>query len=277
MVVTGNRGFVGSAVAAGLAGAGHEVTGYDLVDGQDLLELDRLNACCRGHDAVVHLAALAHDTAGTPEQILTTNVIGTWHVLRAAEEHGLDRVVFVSSAQALGVAEGESPPDYLPIDDRHPTRASRPYGLSKRAGEELCRAFTERTGTPTICLRPFAVWGPEQYHGIWEARRQRPEFEWEPFWEFGAFIDIRDFVEAVRLALMCPDPGHVRLLLCSADISASAPSREMARRLMEDIEWRGGSAYESEPYKALVDTHLARETLGWEPVHSWANWVGKTR
>ena len=219
MVVTGNRGFVGSAVAAGLAGAGHEVTGYDLVDAQDLLELDRLKTCCQGHDAVVHLAALAHDTAGTPEQIITTNVIGTWHVLRAAEEHGLDRVVFVSSAQVLGVAEGESPPDYLPIDDRHPTRASRPYGLSKRAGEELCRALTERTGTPTICLRPFAVWGPEQYHGI----------------------------------------------------------RETARRVMGDVEWRGGSAYESEPYKALVDTRVARETLGWEPVHSWANWVAKTR
>ncbi len=79
------------------------------------------------------------------------------------------------------------------------------------------------------------------------------------------------------IAILLEHPGHVRLLLCSADISASAPSREMARRLMEDIEWRGGSAYESEPYKALVDTHLARETLGWEPVHSWANWVGKTR
>ena len=47
-----------------------------------------------------------------------------------------------SSAQVFGFAEGEGVPEYLPVDDDHPLRASRPYGLSKRLGEEMCAAWT---------------------------------------------------------------------------------------------------------------------------------------
>jgi UDP-glucose 4-epimerase len=55
----------------------------------------------------VHLAALAHDSAGSPEQIMAVNVLGTWHVLLAAEAAGAGRVVSFSSAQVFGIAEGE--------------------------------------------------------------------------------------------------------------------------------------------------------------------------
>ena len=74
---------------------------------------------------------LAHDTAGSPEQIMAVNVLGTWHVLLAAEAAGMSRVIHFSSAQVFGIAEGERLPDYFPVDDAHPRRATRPYGLSK--------------------------------------------------------------------------------------------------------------------------------------------------
>ena len=53
----------------------------------------------RGSDAAVHAGALAHDSAGSPTDIVATNLLGTWHVLVAAETYGLSRVVCFSSAQ----------------------------------------------------------------------------------------------------------------------------------------------------------------------------------
>lgn len=57
-----------------------------------------------------------------------------------------------SSGQVFGTAEGERLPDYLPVDDAHPRRAMRPYGLSKCLAEDLCAGFTARTGIPTVAL-----------------------------------------------------------------------------------------------------------------------------
>jgi dTDP-4-dehydrorhamnose reductase len=102
---------------------------------------------------------LAHDTAGSPEQIMAVNVLGTWHVLLAAEAAGATRVIHFSSAQALGIAEGERLPDYFPVDDAHPRRAIRAYGLSKCLAEDLCAGFTARTGTERVAA-PDGRLGP---------------------------------------------------------------------------------------------------------------------
>jgi nucleoside-diphosphate-sugar epimerase len=89
---------------------------------------------------------------------MAVSVLGTWHVLLAAEAAGATRVVHFSSVQALGISEGERLPDYFPVDDEHPRRAMRPYGLSKRLAEDLCEGFTARTGIATLSLRPLLGW-----------------------------------------------------------------------------------------------------------------------
>lgn len=166
ILVTGHRGHVGAPVARELARAGFDVAGFDRADGQDVLDLSQLKRAAVDCAAVVHLAALAHDTAGRPEQIMAVNVRGTWHTLLAAEAAGMTRVVHFSSAQVFGTAAGERCPDYFPIDDAHPRRATRAYGLSKCLAEDLCAAFTARTGIPSVSLRPVWVWDPGQYARI---------------------------------------------------------------------------------------------------------------
>ncbi len=81
---------------------------------------------------------------------MAVNVLGTWHVLLAAEAASAGRVVYFSSGQVFGLADGERLPDYFPVDDEHPRRAMRPYGLSKCLAEDLCARCTARTGIPTI-------------------------------------------------------------------------------------------------------------------------------
>src|SRR6202161_3395990 len=192
ILVTGHRGNIGAPVAAQLARLGHKVVGFDRVDGADLLDLAEVRRAAVGCAAIVHLGALAHDTAGSPERIMAVNVLGTWHVLLAAEAAGVTRVIHFSSAQVFGIADGERLPDYFPVDDAHPRRAMRAYGLSKCLAEDLCAGFTARTGILTVALRPAWVRDPDMYQRIEAQWRAEPRSEWEPFWEYGAFVDVRD-------------------------------------------------------------------------------------
>ena len=63
ILVTGHRGNVGVPVARHLAGLGYDVAGFDRVDGKDLLDPGQVKSAAAGCAAVVHLGALAHDTA----------------------------------------------------------------------------------------------------------------------------------------------------------------------------------------------------------------------
>ncbi len=268
--MTGHRGNVGAPVARHLADLGFDVVGFDRADGNDLLDLGAVRDAARCCDAVVHLAALAHDTAGTPEDIMAVNVLGTWHVLLAAEEAGARRVVHFSSAQVFGIAEGERLPDYFPVDDAHPRRATRAYGLSKCLAEDLCAAVTARSGMASVSLRPVWVWHPGMYERIVSTRLAQPESEWQPYWEFGAFVDIRDVMTAVSLALTVPLSGHHRVLLCAADSCGSAPSLELAARLAPAVPVRDKARYRAEPGRALADCAVAEAVLGWRPRFRWS-------
>jgi nucleoside-diphosphate-sugar epimerase len=261
---------VGIAVESTLVGGGHEIVGFDAADGADVRDTAAVAAAIRGCHAVVHLAALLTEPGADSAALMTVNLIGTWNVLQAAEAAGVDRVIYMSSVNALGVFMGEASPDYFPIDDKHPCRPGRPYGISKLLSEEMCELFTTRTGVATICLRPPAVFDDELVDTITAARRRDAEFEWTPYWEYGCFIHADDLAGAVACALRCSDPGHVRLLVNADDISsADATSRELAGRLEPEVAWRGGPEYDADPYRALIDAGRARELLGWRPRVRW--------
>lgn len=257
-------------VAAYLKHLGHVVVGYDRADGDDLLDAASVRAAADGCAAVVHAGALAHDTAGSPEDIMAVNVLGTWHVLLAAEAAGVARVVYFSSGQVFGIAEGERLPDYFPVDDAHPRRAMRPYGLSKCLAEDLCAGFTARTGIPTVALRPAWVWDPGMYQRVEAQWQHDPGSEWTPTWEYGQFVDVRDIAGAVRRALDVSLDGHHRLLLCAADIAATGPSLTMAARFASSVPVRDPAGFQREPRRALFDCGAAARVLDWAPRYGWA-------
>jgi UDP-glucose 4-epimerase len=219
---------------------------------------------------VVHAGALAHDSAGSPEDIMAVNVLGTWHVLLAAEAVGVGRVVYFSSGQVFGLAEGERLPDYFPVDDAHPRRAMRPYGLSKCLAEDLCAAFTARAGIASVALRPCWVWDPGMYQRIEAQWRSDPASEWTPTWEYGQFVDVRDVAGAVQRALEEPLSGHHRVLLCASDIAATGPSLVMAARFAPSVPVRDTARFDREPRRALFDCSAAARVLGWQPHYGWS-------
>jgi nucleoside-diphosphate-sugar epimerase len=221
---------VGRATRPALEAAGWTVEPFDIADGKDLRDEAAVRQAMLGCEAVVHAGAIAHDTSGTPAEIVATNVLGTWHVLAAAEARGVSRVVYFSSAQVFGCAEGEGTPVYLPIDDAHPVRAARPYGMSKRLAEDMCAAWTSRTGIPTTVLRPVLILDDQGLLQVTEADA-----------DLGAFVHVDDVATAVVLALSArtgghEPAGHVRLTLCGP---------------------------------GQFDASAARAVLGWMPTRAW--------
>ena len=61
------------------------------------------------------------------------------------------------------------------------------------------------------------------------------------------------------------------LLVVADDISTATDltSRELARKVLPEVEWRGGREYDEEPYKGLVDNSRAKKILGWAPQYRW--------
>ncbi len=156
VLITGGAGNIGGKVAAHLRERGdYELRLIDARPGEGitvgdlgLYETSWVQQF-RGVDTVIHLAADPRGQASWSE-VLDPNIMGTQHVLRAAREHGVRRVIFASSVQVmLGY---RFRPEPLLTTDLPPAPLS-PYAISKLFGEHLGQAFAEETGISFIAFR----------------------------------------------------------------------------------------------------------------------------
>ena len=261
---------VGRHVTSHLHRRGHEIVPFDVELGHDVRRDADVAGAMGGVDGVVHLAAVMGWHGEAAPEVMDVNVLGTWRVLHHAVAGGVARVVFVSSIDVLGVFKGHRAPDFLPLDDEHPCYPNTPYALSKHVGEVMCADVHAAAGLETVVLRPPGVWDEATYAWIAEERRRRPSFEWDPFWEYGAFVDARDLAGAVERALIVDDPGPAPMAVSSDDLNSSGPTgRELAARIHPHVAWRGGTRFAADPHATLLDNSRAKERLGWTPQHTW--------
>jgi nucleoside-diphosphate-sugar epimerase len=240
VLVTGSAGKIESSVVAALEARGDEVRRFDLVDGGDLRDAAAVARAVEGCDAIVHAAAVPHDRLGSAEEIAATNVTGTEHVLDAAAVAGVARIIAFSSVWVFGFWDGAGEPAYLPIDDDHPRRADRPYGTSKCAVEDLCRAWSDGTGSPTVVLRPVFVADDRDI----ATRRSRDLY-------LGAWVHVDDVVAAVLAGLDRDVPRHTRALL-----SASGPVDTRVAR--EVLGWEPQRRWPRPPLRRQARSAAAR-------------------
>ena len=115
---------------------------------------DTLIAPTRGVDAVLHLAGMMGVWRPLSDY-RAVNVTGTENVCRAALEHGVRRVVHVSSWTVYGIDQG------LPCSETHPLRPfSDPYPVTKAEGDELVQRMIVEDGLPAVIIRPGTFFGP---------------------------------------------------------------------------------------------------------------------
>jgi len=289
VLITGAAGLLGRYLVREMRKAGYPVRGFDLRKGSedcdwavgDVTSGADVSAAMKGVGKVIHAAARANIWQGTGEEILQTNVMGTWQVYEAARREGVRNLVFCSSDSTVGytVREGAMvPPRYMPVDTSHPLQATDPYALSKILGEDIARSFCH-WGMSTVALRTVFVAYPEM-EGEIRARHADPEnYKGTPAGGpssagggvFYNYIDPRDLARAFRLALEFElPPGAFRpFFLSSGETFAPEPTVDRARRLHGDgIEVRDPALYERSPYAGLYDTAEAARDLGFVAEHS---------
>lgn len=170
IVVIGGAGYIGSHVARELLDRGHQVTVFDnlstgtrenlftdeeFIHG-DILTTDSLRqAFSQGFEALFHLAAskAAGESMIKPEKYSVNNITGTLNILNAASEAGIGNIVFSSSAAVYGE------PQYLPIDEDHPTVPENYYGFTKLQIEGFLRWYEKLKGIRSASLRYFNAAG----------------------------------------------------------------------------------------------------------------------
>ncbi len=168
VAVTGAGGTIGTTLLSELSDrydfvpierSGAALDGWLVADLADLEGLERAFAGCR---AVVHLAA-ATDVSAPWEEVLPSNIVGTYNVFEAARRAGVDKMVFASSNHVVGMFEAASGPPLYRLDDprmidhREGIRPDSLYGASKAFGEALGRYYAEAFEMSVVCLRIGSV------------------------------------------------------------------------------------------------------------------------
>ena len=131
-------------------GEAHEIIRLDVADAE------ACHAACAGIDTIVHLAADPRPDAPW-DSLLANNIQGTVNICEAALAAGCQRVIYASSAHAVGAY----PPELMLADDA-PPRPGNLYGASKVFGEGVLSAFAPR-GLSGIAIRIGAYDAPWYY------------------------------------------------------------------------------------------------------------------
>jgi nucleoside-diphosphate-sugar epimerase len=164
--ITGISGFLSINLVRYLLAHGYtDISGIDLVDFDyperdkitflqgDIRDKDALQKSMTGTDIVIHTAAAL--PLYSPEDIYTTDIVGTRNVMEEAVKVGVKRLIHISSTAVYGV------PDHHPLFETDPVEGVGPYGEAKVQAEAICREYRDK-GLIVSTIRPKSFVGPER-------------------------------------------------------------------------------------------------------------------
>ncbi len=175
VLVTGGAGFIGSSLVKELQFDGFSPIVYDFKDAEtsrriaddadvvcgDVRDFERLRRIVQSVNGIIHLAAVSRVVWGyeRPRECVDTNIQGTANVLEAARKSPKKPwVIYGSSREVYGE------PEELPVRESAPKKVLNVYGMTKIAGENLCRQYHRNYGLNVGILRFSNVYGGVHDH-----------------------------------------------------------------------------------------------------------------
>lgn len=295
-LVTGADGFIGSHLTEALLSRGFDVKAFvqynsfnswgwldhaspavrrDLdVFAGDIRDPHGVRTAMQGCDLVLHLAALIAIPYSyhSPATYIDTNVKGTLHVLEAARDLGVRRVVHTSTSEVYGTARS------VPITEEHPLHGQSPYSASKIGADQLAHSFVASFGLPVVTVRPFNTYGPRQ-----SARAVIPTVitqvaSGQRRIKLGSLSPTRDFnyvadIVSGFIAAATSDAGVGEVINFggSVEVSIGDTARLIAEVMGREVEVVTDEARlrpaHSEVERLWADNTKARRLFGWQPTY----------
>jgi UDP-glucose 4-epimerase len=275
-LITGGGGFIGSHLADRLLAEGHEVLvidNYATGRRDNLTEHDALTVveatiaddevttdtvASYAPDCVVHAAASYKDPDGWREDV-RTNSLGTVNVVKAANDAGVQRLIYFQTALCYGTRPLEQP-----ITLEHPIRPDSSYAISKTAGEQ----YIELSGIDFVSFRLANAYGPRNISGPLPTFYSRLT-DGKPCFVMDTrrdFIYIEDLVNVVMQAVV-NGTGHGHYHVSTGSDYAikelfDATTAALDITLDEDVEVRPRG--EDDAYTILLDPSRVRTDFGWD-------------
>lgn len=292
ILFTGGSGKAGTWVVPYLLDQGHRVMNVDLVPHPDsradnliaditssgqmfnamqmYADFDELEpgTGVPAFDAVVHFAAIPRILIAPDNETYRVNVMGTYNVLEAALKMGVRKVIVASSETTYGIAfaDGVKQPDYLPVDEDHPTVPHDSYGMSKVVNEATARSFQARTGADVYALRINNVMSPEQYEQDWPDYFADPDLRRRNVF---SYIDARDLGQIVDLCLKKHGLGYQVFNAANDGMSVNLTVAEVVARYYPEVEMKRPFEPGESPYSNLK----IKQVLGFSEQHPWTKYV----
>ncbi len=282
VVVTGGSGRLGQFVIRELLAHGNEVLSLDKVSPReklcpswiaDLRHSGDLFEALKDAFGIIHLGAYQAPNLAPEAETLSNNVSATYNVLRAAADMGVNKVVLASSTAAFGFIYAKKlwAPDYLPLDERHPSKPQDCYGLSKILGERIADSIVAVHKGMTVSSLRFPGVNFDLSYESFRERWRNPAARASGFW---TYIDARDAATACRLALEARFRGHEIFI-------ASAPKNCMIQATLELVNKYLPQGAKVKKFSgtqwSCVDSSKARRMLGFKPEHLWQNYLKEGR
>jgi nucleoside-diphosphate-sugar epimerase len=269
VVVTGAKGGTGPSIVRVLREAGYRVIGVDLrpcgVREEDYRQLDLedgagVHDVFAGAAAVVHFGSLPTDSWTSWEASYRNLALGGYHVLQAAANLQIPRVVIASSPMIYGDYNRVA---YLPLDERVPALPDSIYGAAKQNLEELARNYSRWHNIAIAALRPQRI----VYEGSYEWRFRRfTEDDAAAADSLWAYIDARDVATACLAWLQSDRRGFEAFNVAADDVCVRGSTRQLLAAYYSQItDIRGDLPDRS----GLVSCDKLKRMLGWQPTHHW--------
>ena len=287
LLFTGGSGKAGKYCIDYLRDQGHTILNVDLIDlGHDSVQtrladitdagqiFDVMSSYANYHeldlgqgvpkfDAVIHFAAIPRLMMTSDNECYRVNTLGTYNVLDAAIKFGIKKVIFASSETTYGVcfADGEVKPDYLPIDENHPTIPQDSYAMSKVVNEATAKSFQRRSGIDIYGLRINNVIEPHEYKEKFPAYMENPDLRRRNIF---SYIDARDLGQMVQKCLDTDGLGYEVFNVSNDDHSVGLSSEKLIETYYQGVEIKTPKVPES-----FYTNEKAKQLLGFQPCHSW--------
>lgn len=274
VVVTGGSGRLGQRIISDLLSRGFQVLSLDkiaparmLCDSwiADLRRPEDIYQALDGAYGVVHLGAHQAPNLVPDSETFGNNVTATYNVLKAAADLQVRKAVVASSTAAFGFIYARRPrvPDYLPLDENHPSRPQDSYGLSKVVGEQIADAMVAAQPEMTVSSLRFPGINFDLTYKSFRERWNNPGAKLGSLW---SYIDARDAAGACRSALEATFAGHEVFIVAAPTGTTDRPTDELVKKYLPSVmitgEQRSGNW-------SGVSSAKAAKVLGFTAAYRW--------